>query len=117
MRKTDLGVVDTGTVVLALVGNAEGRVAERALEAGRAAAGEVVTRQRVHYVRAIRAVLAGLIKAGYLLEGLAELADVLVRAVALEGARVVHADSVVLAGPVRYTLVDVLLAPVVGHKA
>lgn len=109
---THLVQKDALAVVLALLLHAVGRVAERALVAGHAAAGEVVAGPAVDEVAAARAVPAGLVGAGYELEVLAALAVVLVRADATVRALQVLADAVVLTGTQRDALVHVLLASV-----
>lgn len=95
---------------------AVGSVAVRALVAGHAGAGEVVGRPRVHGVSAARAIFARQVPARYLLQGLAQVADVLLRALALEGSRQIFALSTVLTRAQRHALVHVLLAPVVWHR-
>jgi hypothetical protein len=106
---------DALALVLAVPEHTVGRVADRALVAGHTAAGEVVAGPRVGEVLAGRAVAAGLVGAGYEPEVLAELAGVLFRALAVEGARQVNAYPVVLAGPRVHALVHVLLAPAGRH--
>lgn len=111
--KTHLRIEDTNSLILTLSVHAVRRIAKRSLVTGHAGTRKIVSRLHVHGIPAGRAIFTGLVGAPYLLEDLAVIADEEFRTLALVRSRKINADSVVLTGPSGYTLVNILIAPVI----